>query len=130
MGTIYLAIQSRYLVDYIIDLSYISFISILLLNLIGFYIFRMSNSQNLFRTNPNDNKVLHLKTLSTTRGTKLIISGWWGISRHINYFGDWLMTNQVINISLDLTVLYHIFILFILLFYLYIVKEEMNINVN
>jgi delta14-sterol reductase len=20
-----------------------------------------------------------------------MVSGWWGISRHINYFGDWLM---------------------------------------
>merc|ERR1711924_522749 len=25
------------------------------------------------------------------RGTKLIISGWWGLARHINYTGDWLM---------------------------------------
>jgi len=32
-----------------------------------------------------------LKTLQTQRGTKLIISGWWGTSRHINYFGDWIM---------------------------------------
>lgn len=34
---------------------------------------------------------LDLKYLKTERGTKLIISGWWGVSRHINYFGDWLI---------------------------------------
>jgi hypothetical protein len=43
------------------------------------------------RRNPNDPSVKHLKTLPTARGTKLIISGWWGMSRHINYFGDWIM---------------------------------------
>jgi hypothetical protein len=31
------------------------------------------------------------KYLQTKVGTKLITSGWWGMSRHINYFGDWLM---------------------------------------
>lgn len=29
--------------------------------------------------------------LQTERGTKLMTSGWWGRSRHPNYFGDWLM---------------------------------------
>ena len=24
-------------------------------------------------------------------GSKLLAGGWWGISRHINYFGDWLL---------------------------------------
>ncbi len=32
-----------------------------------------------------------LKSLPTARGTKLLISGWWGIARHINYLGDLLM---------------------------------------
>lgn len=40
---------------------------------------------------PNDPSVRHLKTLPTARGTKLIASGWWGVARHINYTGDWLM---------------------------------------
>jgi len=54
--------------------------------------FRGSNSQkDMFRRNPKHPKVAHLKTLQTKRGTKLIISSWWGMSRHINYFGDWLM---------------------------------------
>lgn len=32
-----------------------------------------------------------IKTISTQRGTKLMVSGWWGIARHINYVGDWTM---------------------------------------
>jgi delta14-sterol reductase len=29
--------------------------------------------------------------METKRGTKLLTSGWWGWSRHPNYFGDWIM---------------------------------------
>ena len=62
------------------------------LQVVGFLTFRGSNSQkNTFRTHPQHSSVRHLKTLQTERGTKLIISGWWGIARHINYTGDWLM---------------------------------------
>ncbi|KAK3986440.1 ergosterol biosynthesis ERG4/ERG24 [Cladorrhinum sp. PSN332] len=57
----------------------------------SFAIFRLSNSQkNAFRTNPNDPKLAHLKYMETKAGTRLLISGWWGIARHINYFGDWM----------------------------------------
>ncbi|KAJ4303984.1 erg24, C-14 sterol reductase [Collariella sp. IMI 366227] len=34
--------------------------------------------------------IAHLKYIETKAGTRLLISGWWGIARHINYFGDWL----------------------------------------
>jgi protein-S-isoprenylcysteine O-methyltransferase Ste14 len=34
---------------------------------------------------------IELKYLQTKAGSKLITSGWWGVSRHINYLGDWLM---------------------------------------
>lgn len=47
--------------------------------------------ESLRRRDPNHPSVSHLKTLPTARGTKLIISGWWGTARHINYFGDWIM---------------------------------------
>ena len=43
------------------------------------------------RRDRNHPWVKQLKTLKTERGTELIVSGWWGISRHINYFGDWLL---------------------------------------
>ena len=29
--------------------------------------------------------------MPTKRGTKLLVSGWWGKARKINYTGDWLM---------------------------------------
>jgi hypothetical protein len=32
------------------------------------------------------------KYLQTKRGTKLLLSGWWGIGRHMNYTGDILMS--------------------------------------
>ena len=34
---------------------------------------------------------IDLQFIETKRGTKLLTSGWWGRSRHPNYFGDWLM---------------------------------------
>ena len=43
------------------------------------------------RRDPTHPSVAHLKTLKTERGTRLIVSGWWGMSRHINYLGDWIM---------------------------------------
>ena len=67
-------------------------VAIVALKSIGYWIFRGANGQkNQFRQDPTHPSVAHLKTMPTERGTKLIISGWWGIARHINYTGDWLM---------------------------------------
>ncbi|CAB3359606.1 Hypothetical predicted protein [Cloeon dipterum] len=69
--------------------------------LIGFIVFlytsgllinRMScNQKHCFRKNPMDPAVSHLETLPTARGKKLLVSGWWGVLRHPNYFGDMLV---------------------------------------
>lgn len=70
---------------------------ILLIKVAGYTVFRGSNlEKNWFRNNPNDPRVKHLKYLPTARGTRLIVSGWWGIARHINYFGDWLMVGALV----------------------------------
>ena len=67
--------------------------ALIALNFLGYAVFRGSNSQkDIFRTYPLDPRVAHLRTLQTERGTRLIHSGWWGIARHINYTGDWLMS--------------------------------------
>jgi delta14-sterol reductase len=59
----------------------------------GYYIFRSSNNEkNRFRTNPKDPAIRHLKYLDTKSGSKILISGWWGTARHINYLGDWIMS--------------------------------------
>ena len=110
-------LQARYLVLFPRVLALWEVIGIVGVYLAGMYIFRASNSQkDAFRTNPTDLSVAReflsflffsfsflqqtktnqcnstdLKTMGTKRGTKLIISGWWGTARHINYFGDWLM---------------------------------------
>lgn len=86
------SLQCRYILENSVQLSNAHLIAILTVQCVGYWIFRGSNSQkNLFRTNPNDPKVKHLKTLQTKRGTKLIVSGWWGVCRHVNYLGDWIM---------------------------------------
>ncbi|KAG5519328.1 hypothetical protein PMAC_001953 [Pneumocystis sp. 'macacae'] len=84
--------QARYLAFHPVYLSNFVVIGIILLQCLGFWIFRGANSQkNAFRKNPEASSVRHLAYITTERGNKLIISGWWGKSRHINYFGDWLM---------------------------------------
>ncbi|KAI7865954.1 ergosterol biosynthesis ERG4/ERG24 [Spinellus fusiger] len=86
-------LQARYLVDFPTDISYYSAVGIFALNMLGYTIFRRANSQkDCFRNNPNGPLVKHLKSMDTKSGSKLLISGWWGMSRHINYFGDWLMS--------------------------------------
>ncbi|KAI9020876.1 ergosterol biosynthesis ERG4/ERG24 [Phycomyces nitens] len=86
------SLQARYLVDFPTDISYYSAAAIVALNLIGYTIFRSANSQkNAFRINPVGPAVKHLKFIETKTGSRLITSGWWGMSRHINYLGDWLM---------------------------------------
>jgi len=86
------SLQTRVLVENSPSLSTAVLAAIVALKMAGYAAFRGSNSQkDIFRRNPKDPRVKHLKTLATKRGTKLIVSGWWGVSRHVNYFGDWLM---------------------------------------
>lgn len=86
------SLQARVLVTSSPSLSTAALVAISALKLLGYATFRGSNSQkDVFRRNPEDPRVRHLRTLATKRGTKLIVSGWWGISRHVNYLGDWLM---------------------------------------
>lgn len=50
-------LQARYLVDFPRTASWFEFGAILLLNFLGYYIFRSANSQkNEFRANPNSPK--------------------------------------------------------------------------
>ncbi|KAL7747449.1 erg24, C-14 sterol reductase [Sorochytrium milnesiophthora] len=87
------SLQARYLSMYPNDLGLWGVTGVLLVNALGYYIFRSANTQkDIFRNNPNDPRVKHLKYMDTERGTRLLISGWWGTARHINYFGDWLMS--------------------------------------
>ena len=86
------SLQAHYLVDHPTELPVWAVVSIIALKSLGYMMFRGANSQkDIFRRDPNHPSVKHLKTMPTERGTKLIISGWWGICRHPNYVGDLIM---------------------------------------
>lgn len=89
------SLQARYLVNHDPHLSVWQLGFILALNSFGYYIFRSANSEkDAFRSSVNPEKdvnLRHLKFMPTKRGTKLLISGWWGTARKINYTGDWIM---------------------------------------
>ncbi len=106
-------LQSRFLSQVPMHLSVPALVGILALKALGLYIFRSSNLQkDTFRSTPDEASVkgalcdrsaawqlhsrvaLHiadLKYIQTKRGTRLLADGWWGMARHINYLGDWLM---------------------------------------
>ncbi|KAH7117732.1 sterol C-14 reductase-like protein [Dendryphion nanum] len=87
------SIQARYLANYPVELGVLGVAGVLSVQGIGYYIFRsVNNEKNRFRTNPDDPRVKHLKYIETAAGSKLLITGWWGTARHINYLGDWFMS--------------------------------------
>jgi protein-S-isoprenylcysteine O-methyltransferase Ste14 len=86
-------LQTRYLATHPVHLGPVHLSLMFALIGIGYYIFRTANNEkNRFRTDEKDPRVSHLKYMKTKAGSKLLISGWWGVARHINYFGDWLQS--------------------------------------
>eukprot|EP01006_Ploeotia_vitrea_P012373 TRINITY_DN32816_c0_g1_i1.p1 TRINITY_DN32816_c0_g1~~TRINITY_DN32816_c0_g1_i1.p1 ORF type:complete len:446 (+),score=203.50 TRINITY_DN32816_c0_g1_i1:42-1340(+) len=86
------SLQARYLVDHPVQLSTAHVLAIIAVKLVGYYIFRSANLQkDRFRNDPMHPAVRNLRSIPTSRGTKLLCDGWWGQARHINYLGDWLM---------------------------------------
>ncbi|KAF8899887.1 ergosterol biosynthesis ERG4/ERG24 [Gymnopilus junonius] len=83
------SLQARYLAFHPVELGPINVIAILLVNFLGYYIFRDANGEkNDFRNGKNPK---NLSYMTTKKGSKLLTSGWWGRSRHPNYFGDLIM---------------------------------------
>lgn len=86
--------QCRYLAVYPVHLGWPGLASVSLVFALGLYIFRAANLQkSLFRTRPDHPSVRGMSYIQTKRGTRLLTAGWWGMSRHINYFGDWLQAS-------------------------------------
>lgn len=87
------SLQAQYLVYAHVSLPVWGAVLIAALNFAGYYVFRTANLQkHRFRTDPN--ATIWGKPpeyIATKRGTKLLISGWWGRARHANYFGDLTM---------------------------------------
>jgi hypothetical protein len=67
---------------------------VVVIGALGMYIFRQANSQkDVFKRDPKDPSVASLPTIPTSfPGRSLLAGGWWAVARHINYFGDWLMS--------------------------------------
>ncbi|KAH9942899.1 ERG4/ERG24 ergosterol biosynthesis protein [Amylocystis lapponica] len=83
------SLQARYLVFQQVELGPVYTAAIVAVNLLGYYIFRSANGEkNDFRNGLNPK---NLQYMTTERGSKLLTSGWWGLSRHPNYFGDIIM---------------------------------------
>lgn len=86
--------QCRYLSVYPNHLGWAGVSTICVVFAIGVSIFRASNSQKKrFRANPDQPEFANMSYIQTTRGTRLLTGGWWGKSRHINYFGDWVQAS-------------------------------------
>ena len=86
--------QCRYLSVYPVHIGWTGVAAVTAVFGLGLYIFRASNTQkNDFRSRPDDPSVANLSYIQTKRGTRLLTGGWWGMSRHINYFGDWLQAS-------------------------------------
>ena len=59
--------------------------------ILGWILSRGANNQKyLFRTQPKENFLGYFQPISING--RLLCSGWWSLSRHINYFGDILMS--------------------------------------
>jgi protein-S-isoprenylcysteine O-methyltransferase Ste14 len=87
-------LQAYWLVDHFRNPPPLYIAAVLALGAIGFVIFVDSNLQkNRFRRDP-DNCVIWGKparSMQTARGKRLLLSGYWGMARHVNYLGDWLI---------------------------------------
>jgi delta14-sterol reductase/lamin-B receptor len=86
-------LQQQYVLAAHPDLPTAAAIALVVLNFLGYLVFRDSNLQKQrFRRDPT--RPVWGKppvTMDTARGTKLLISGWWGLARHTNYLGDLTM---------------------------------------
>ncbi len=89
------SLQARYLVDHPVQLSWLHLGLVLGTQAVGFWIFRGSNNEKDEFRSPDkpvvDARGRPYSWITTRTGSRLLTSGWWGMARHINYFGDWLM---------------------------------------
>lgn len=87
-------LQAAYLVHHVHTLPWWVAALAVAINLLGLYIFRAVNLQkHTFRSDPENARIWGkpVEYLQTGHGSKLLLSGFWGFSRHFNYVGDLLM---------------------------------------
>lgn len=86
------SLQARYLAlsNNPTNIGTLNCLLIMAVNFSGYYIFHSANKQKSdFRMGKLDHE--NLRCIETKTGSKLLCDGWWGLSQHINYFGDWLI---------------------------------------
>ncbi len=87
------SLQAVYLANHPDARSTVTLVGIALLNFAGYFIFRFSNLQkHRFRSDPERSIWGRPpEFIETQRGTRLLVSGFWGWARHMNYTGDLMM---------------------------------------
>lgn len=96
-------LQSQYLAFNYVDLSNLSFFFIFSLGVLGYVIFRTTNNQKdkvrktngkclIFNKRPKILRLNYKTTDGNSHKTLLLYSGFWGMSRHMNYLGDLLIS--------------------------------------
>ncbi len=87
-------LQAYYLIHHVHDLPLWVATLIVLFNAASFYLFKVANDQkDEFRRDPDKATIWGEKAryMETKTGSKLLLSGFWGKARHLNYTGDWMM---------------------------------------
>jgi delta14-sterol reductase len=87
-------LQAMYCLYYPPDVPAWAAVTLVLGNLVGLAIFRSVNNQKDRFRRSSDGAVIWGKPaefLQTAQGNKLLLSGFWGWSRHFNYVGDLIM---------------------------------------
>ncbi|HRD55223.1 MAG TPA: hypothetical protein PLC42_02390 [Parachlamydiaceae bacterium] len=96
-------LQAFYLVFNPVELSSFYALFVLVLGMVGFYIFDSANNQkDYFRKHGKEARIWNspVKSLECSyqtedgkiRESNLLLSGWWKISRHMNYTGDLILS--------------------------------------
>jgi delta14-sterol reductase/lamin-B receptor len=88
------SLQAQYLVYHDPQLPLWGAAALTVMNAAGYYVFRSANLQkHRFRTDPDHARIWGRapEYIKTKRGSLLLTSGWWGLARHANYFGDLTM---------------------------------------
>ncbi len=86
-------LQAYYLLVQPVDLPPWAVAGVIALNLAGFVLFRWANLQkHTFRRHP-DRPIWGQPpaVIATRNGAGLLVSGFWGVARHLNYTGDLMM---------------------------------------
>ncbi len=88
------SLQAHYLVHNAHSLPLWAAVAVVALNVTGYAVFRTVNLQkHRFREDPDRCRIWNRKAeyIQTDNGGPLLVSGFWGWSRHFNYVGDILM---------------------------------------